>query len=288
MFYIPIFLNTVLSAQDLEPRRWTVIPTGINIISIGYGRTSGDLLFDPVVQIEDADVTIDTLYAVYVRSFKLGDMSSRLDILVPWQSIRWEGLLRGEERSVERKGFANPRVRFSTILFNSAQDNPVSSSKTVVGAAIAVGAPLGEYDEDKLLNIGFNRFVIRPQIGVVHTEGPWSAELTGSVFFYTDNDEFYDNGTREQDPIYTLQSHLIYMFKPGLWTSVSVGYGWGGLSWINGESQDDKWGNLLAGVAVAAPLTDNQGVKVTYLLGRTQKATGSLSGTFGLSWSIRF
>jgi hypothetical protein len=288
IFYIIFLIHTELFAQDLEPRRWTVMPAGMNVVSIGYGRTTGDLLFDPVLQVEDAEITVDTLYAVYVRSFNLGDIPSRIDVLVPWQSVRWEGLLSGEVRSVERKGFANPRFRFSTILFNTAKDDPASTSKTVVGAAISVGLPLGEYYEEKLLNIGYNRFVIRPQIGVVHTEGPWSGELTGSVFFYTDNDEFYDNGTREQDPIYTLQSHLIYMFEPGLWASISVGYGWGGLSWINGESQDDKWGNLLAGVALAAPLTDNQGVKVTYLYGRTQKATGSLSGTFGLSWSIRF
>ena len=117
-----------------------------------------------------------------------------------------------------------------------------------MGAAIAVGVPLGEYYEDKLLNIGYNRFSIRPQIGVVHTEGPWSYELTGSIFFFTDNDDFYNNNTREQDPLYTLQTHLVYLFKPGLWASFGAGYGWGGLSQVNGESKDDQVGQFSYGI----------------------------------------
>ena len=288
IFCISSLLCVSLFAQDLEPRRWTVMPAGMNVISLGYGHTSGDLFLDPVLEAEDVEVSVETLYAVYVRSFKLGDMPSRIDILIPWQSIQWEGLLRGKEASVERKGFADPRFRLSTTLFNSVQDDPASSSKTVVGAAIAVGVPLGEYYEDKLLNIGYNRFSIRPQIGVVHTEGPWSYELTGSIFFFTDNDDFYNDNTREQDPLYTLQTHLVYLFKPGLWASFGAGYGWGGLSQVNGESKDDRWGNFLTAFSLGAPLSDTQGVKFTYLYGRTQKITGMDTGTFGLSWSLRF
>ena len=67
------------------------------------------------------------------------------------------------------------------------------SINTVVGAALAVTLPLGEYEQEKLLNLGENRFIIRPQLGFVHTRGRWSYELTGSVFLYTDNDEFLGN-----------------------------------------------------------------------------------------------
>jgi hypothetical protein len=57
---------------------------------------------------------------------------------------------------------------------------------TVVGTAISVSLPFGSYEEDKLLNLGQNRFIVRPQIGMVHTRGPWSYEVTGSVLIFTD------------------------------------------------------------------------------------------------------
>jgi len=61
---------------------------------------------------------------------------------------------------------------------------------TVVGAALAVTLPFGAYNNERLLNLGQNRLIFRPQIGVVHTRGHWSYELTGSVFLFGDNDKF--------------------------------------------------------------------------------------------------
>lgn len=42
-------------------------------------------------------------------------------------------------------------------------------SNTVVGAAVAVSMPLGKYNEDGLINLGANCWIIRPQLGVTHT-----------------------------------------------------------------------------------------------------------------------
>jgi len=69
--------------------------------------------------------------------------------------------------------------------------------------------PLGKHDDDKLLNLGNNRFAVTPQLGVVHTRGHWSSELTGSVSFFTDNSDFLIDQTREQDPIYDEPTHVI-------------------------------------------------------------------------------
>jgi hypothetical protein len=281
-------MNIALFAQDLEPRRWTVLPTDSNVIALGYGYTSGDLFFDPVLEIEDADLAVDTFYIAYIRSFRLAGKAARFDALIPWQNAKWEGLLRGEPAVAERTGFVDPRFRLSMTLLNTAENDPTSTSKTVVGAALAVGVPLGEYYEDKLLNLGQNRYSIRPQIGVLHTEGQWSYELTGSVFFFTDNDEFYNGNKREQDPLYALQSHVVYVFSPGVWTSLGVGYGWGGLSHINGVSKEDEWSNFLTALSFGLPLSQTQGVKFTYLNGRTQKSTGAKVNTFSLGWSLRF
>ena len=141
----------------------------------------------------------------------------------------------GEPASTQRTGLGDPRVRLSVNFLGAPAlegkefqafraSHPVN---TVVGAALAVTLPLGEYKESKLLNLGANRFVFRPQLGFVHTRGHWSYELTGSVLLFSDNDDFFGDKKREQDPLYALQTHLIYTSPQRWWISVGTAYDWG-------------------------------------------------------------
>ena len=277
-----------LFAQDLEPRRWTPLPPGLNVLAIGYGHTTGDLRFDPLLEVEDAEIKADTMVFSYVRSFSLAGKAVRFDALLPWQSARWKGLLRGEHTEIERRGLSDSRLRFSLTLLNTATGDPAEESSTVVGAAIAVRVPSGEYKKDKLLNLGQNRFRFRPQIGVLHTRGDWSFELTGSVFLYTDNDNFFNGKTREQDALYALQTHVVYVYKPGYWGSLSGGYGWGGVSSVDDVRKDDDWSNFITAFAVGFPVAQNQGVKLTYMHGHTQNTSGAVTDTLSVGWSVRF
>ena len=277
-----------LFSQDLEPRRWTVIPVGTNVIGIGYGHTFGDLLLDPVLQVENAVVKVDTLAVSYIRSFSLAGKTVRFDAFLPWHSAKWEGILRGTPASTERKGFGDSRFRLSVNLLNTSTEYSQEVSHTAIGAGVAVTLPTGEYDKDKLINLGHNRFSIRPQLGVLHTHGAWSYELTGSVFFFTDNNDYFNDGKREQDPLYALQTHVVHIFKPGLWASIGAGYGWGGNSTINAEKKDDKWDNFMASLSMGVPLSRSQGIKLNYIHAQTQNLTGSNTDTLSMSWSVRF
>ena len=205
------------AAQDLEPRRWTALPAGLNVVGAGYAATRGDVFFDPVLLVEDAEVDGHTVGISYVHSFAIADKPARLDVTVPWQNLRWSGILDGEPATASRIGLADPWLRLSMILAGApAAGTPSKPSNTIFGAAVAVGLPLGEYLEGKLLNLGQNRFVIRQQIGVLHTRKKWSFELTGSTFLYGDNDDFLVDSTLEQSALYALQGHVIRFFdKPG-------------------------------------------------------------------------
>jgi hypothetical protein len=284
------------AAQDLEPRRWTPLPTGLNVVGFGYGASTGDLLFDPVLLVEDAEVDLHILGASYVRTFDLAGRSARVDLLVPWVDARWKGLLDSVPTTVTRDGFADPRLRLSVNLVGAPalarsefagfmKSKPVN---TVVGAALSFTVPVGDYLEDKLLNLGQNRYVIRPQVGVVHTRGRWSYELTGSAFFFTDNDEFWNGNEREQDPIYALQTHLVRVFRPGLWASLSAGYGQGGESQINDVAKDDERSDFLAALSIGFPTASNQGVKLAYILARTREDIGADLDTLAVAWNVRF
>lgn len=283
-------------AQDMEPRRWTPLPVGMNVIGAGYAKTSGDILFDPVLKLENVEVDANTLGISYVRSFPLAGKSARFDLLIPWQNIRWDGLLDGEFASATRVGLADPRLRVSVLLAGApAMDSAeyrrhavANRTNTILGASVAVHVPAGEYFEDKLLNLGQNRYIIVPQLGVVHTRGPWAYELTGSTLFFTDNDDFFGSNKREQEPLYSVQGHVTRVFRPGVWASVGALYAKGGKSRVNGVRKDDQRGDFVAGAAFGVPITPSQGVKIAYVLGRTRRDTGADTQSLIIAWSRRF
>ena len=272
-------------SQDLEPRRWTPLPAGTNVIGLGYLRVDGDIFFDPLMEVENATVEVDALVLSYVRSFKIGDTLMRVDAALPWQNKQWQGLLNGEPAEVTRTGLADPIIRLSANLLDTSS---APDRSTVAGVAIAMSLPLGEYKEDKLLNLGQNRFSLRPQIGVVHTRGPWSFELTGSVFLYSDNDEFFNGNKREQDPLYAVQTHVVHFFKPGVWASFGMAYGAGGESAVNGDSKDDAARQFLAGFSVGVPISKRQGLKLGYLRSRTNTDVGGDVDTLALAFTTFF
>ena len=113
-------------------------------------------------------------------------------------------------------------------------------------------------------------------------------ELTGAVWMFTDNNDFFNGNKLEQDPLYTFQTHLVYTFRPGLWAAASAGYGYGGESTVSGVEKNDRRGNLAWALSVGYPITRQLGVKVAYLGTRTQEPVGrdtdSIAAGFSIFW----
>ena len=280
-------------AQDLEPRRWSQLPTGINFIGVGLAYSEGDIFVDPVLQIENAEVELVSAGASYIRTFGLFGRSARFDVTVPFADGHWQGLLEGEPDSVRRQGLGDPRFRLSVLLYGGPAldrrefaESPASS--TVVGFGLSLVVPLGEYFDEGLINLGQNRWIIRPQLGITHTRGKWTAELTGSIYYYTENDSFYQGTTLENDPLYAVQGHLIYTFRPGLWASLSTAYGDGGEPTISGVPKDAETENWLSAISVGLPISRSQGIRMSYIWSRTQVPTGVDMDTILLSYSRMF
>lgn len=282
--------------QDLEPRRWTHLPVDLNVVGVGYGLSDVELFLDPVLQIEDARADMQTFIGSYVRTFEVAGRSARVDVLVPYSIGEWTGRLEGEPASTERSGLGDPRIRLSVNLTGAPplkgeeyvayrRANPVT---TTFGAALAVTLPLGQYDPNRLINLGQNRFSIRPQLGVLHTRGPWSVELSGSIFFFTQNTEFFGDSVLQRDPVYGLQAHVVRSFGRGWWIAGGAGWGLGGETEVDGVNADNHIGDFLAGVSVGAPVARNQSVKIGYLRTETRELVGADADSLVLAWSVRF
>lgn len=281
-------------ALEPEPQKWSHLPMDKNFGGIAFVRTEADIFINPTLALENVDMTAETWAAAYIRTFEFFEKSSRVDITQAYQEVDWTGLLDGTFASTSREGLSDTFVRVAMNLYGApplrgkefgAYRSEVKV-ETTVGIAINVRLPTGNYLDDKLLNIGKNRFAIRPQLGVMHTSGKWSAELTGEVAFYTKNNDFFNGKTLEQKPLYIIHGHLIHTFKRGHWVSVSAGYDYGGENKIDGVSQNDILQNIGWKVSYAHPINRAVGIKLFYLGTQTQESTGLDSDTFAVSTSF--
>jgi hypothetical protein len=138
---------------------------------------------------------------------------------------------------------------------------PSYKQNVIVGLSLAVTAPLGRYDSGKLLNIGNNRWSIRPELGISKAFGPLTLELMPDVTIFTDNNDFLGQ-VRHQDPLFSLQGHVIYNFGHGIWASASGTYYTGGSTTLGGSSQNDLQENFRAGATLSLPLGRHESIKI--------------------------
>lgn len=283
-------------AQDIEPRRWSHLPIGSNFGGVAYAHTEGAISFNPVLGIEDGEFDLNTAGFKYIHAFEILGKSARIDLAQTYQSGSWSGLVNGVSTTVERNGWADSTLRIAVNLYGapplSGQEfvdyRKATYCETIVGMGLAATFPTGQYYEDKLINLGSNRFSFTPQLGVIHTRGKWSMELSSSVSFYTDNDEFFNGVKHEEDSYLIGQGHLIYTFMPGLWLGASVGYGYGGESTINEVPADDLKGNLGWGLSAGIPVNRNFGFKIAYIGIRTREDTGSDNDTLTIACALQW
>jgi hypothetical protein len=70
-------------AQDLEPRAYTNVPVGLNILIGGYVYADGAISLDPALPIEDAHFAQHSALLAYSRSFDLLGRLAKVDLIAP-------------------------------------------------------------------------------------------------------------------------------------------------------------------------------------------------------------
>jgi len=195
-------------ALELAPRLWSHLPIGTNFAGVGYAYTEADIFVDPVLLLDDVEMELQAWAGKYIRTFELFDKSARVDFTQGYQQGKWTGLLNGVPASTFRNGWSDTFLRLAVNLYGAP---PLSNKdffayrsdvdvETLIGMALIVRLPTGEYMEDRLIYLGKNRFSFRPQFGIAHCRGKWTVEANGEVAFFTENDEFFKGNTLEQDP----------------------------------------------------------------------------------------
>ncbi len=148
-------------AQELEPRSYTNTPVGMNFVVAGIGYLDGSVLADQATLLENTQVENVFPLIGYARALGLFGKSGKFDVQAPYSCL--DGSTEYKEQAYERDvcGWGDPSMKLSLNLYGapaiSLEELPTYQQDLIVGVGMRVFMPLGEYDNDKLLNPGTNR-----------------------------------------------------------------------------------------------------------------------------------
>jgi hypothetical protein len=278
-------------AQELEPRAYVNTPVGMNFLILGYGYTQGDVAFDSSLPIEDAELTVHSAVLAYARALDVWGRAGKLDVILPYAWLSGSAKVDGQPRDRDVSGLGDPRLRFSALLYGapalSLAEFADYQPDLIVGVSLAVTAPVGQYDSDKLVNIGSNRWSVKAELGISKTLGAWALELAPSVTVFTDNDDFLRGKKLERDPLFAVQAHVVYHTRVGLWATVDATYYTGGRTTVDGARGEQPDEHLRLGATLAIPVDRHNSVKLFGSVGAIKRAEGNFT-TAGTAWQYRW
>ena len=278
-------------AQDLEPRAYANTPVGLNFLIAGYGYTEGSVAFDPALPVTDANLHTNSTILGYARSLDAWGRSAKFDVVLPYTWLEGSALVAGQQQERNVSGLADPRFRFSMNFYGapalSVKEFAGYRQDIIIGASLQVSAPMGQYDSSKSVNIGTNRWSFKPELGISKAWSSWSVDVAAGATFYTDNKDYFGGSTLQQDPLYSVQGHLIHSFRSGIWAALDGTYYTGGRTTVNGVQGDTLQSNTRAGLTVALPVNRYNSVKI-YASTGTSSRTGNDFNGIGVAWQVRW
>ncbi|HEY7697757.1 MAG TPA: transporter [Vicinamibacteria bacterium] len=282
----------VAGAQELEPRLYQNAPLGLNGLVLAYGYSTGNILVDSSLPIEGATAQIHGLTMGYVRSIDFFGKSAKLDVAIPLAWGTFEGFVAGEFRTRTPSGLADPRFRLAVNLLGapalSRREFASYRQKTIVAASVQIAAPLGQYDPDKLVNLGANRWSFRPELGVSNARGRWYLEMAAGAWLFTKNPDYYGGSSLTQSPLYFVKGDVVYHFGTSVWLALNFGFANGGETRVDGVSAATLQRNSRAGATFSFPIAQRNSLKVVWTRGLTTRIGAdfdSLNVVYQYTWA---
>ncbi len=285
------FSEPVLAIDDGARAYWKG-RDGTQVVSFQYLnwdiQAAGTQQFDPAqYTYPNSDTEARVFIGSWARHMTLLNRPSLLSVaiaggtvdvdvntsLVPPQFLP-PGITPGTAFSQSTSGFADPNAQLVVNLFGTS---PLKSNVDLLNyeptwtldAAVMLAFPIGEYDDDKVVNMGLNRWWGRLALPIKYHFGVFapgymsSLELIPSVWLFGENDDFVGQKL-ENDPLWQLEAHLTHDFTRTFFGSLDLLYRSGFQSEINGVEVGDDLDVGNFGFTLNFQATDNLAIRAGY------------------------
>ncbi len=290
---ITLLLPLLSQAQlATESKIYQNYPNGMQMIQVGYVQQNTNSTVDGDLALPNNDVAVNVNvgYMRYAYFFDIGGKTAGIQAMIPYAGVKANIL--GFE--VQPSGLGDIMLVFGTnITGGDALSFPEflkTPKRTAIGWSIAVTAPTGQYDQNKLINIGGNRWQFRPEIGVTVPVGKWDFETYVNAKFFTENTEMSrllptaEAGTLSQSPFYGLTFHAVYNVNSKLYAAIDLGGRIGGETTKNAVDQD----NSQALFGIGGTVTFMPSIHHQFGINYMTRAVGNDIAPHGSIFSIKY
>jgi hypothetical protein len=244
-----------LSAQFTDPRTYDNTPVGVNQLELIYAYAHANASIDASLIVAGAKLNLNQGTLDYTRYFSFFHRLAWAEVGVPIANLG------GSVASLNLHGSTTGAGDSSYELAMLLKGGPALSvgqfgsykPTTTVGTSLTFTAPTGQYNAEKVLNLGSNRWSLKPEIAVSHPFGPqqkWEFDAYANVYLYSDNTSYRGMETLRQKALPGIEGHISYSFNSNLWASFDTRYSFGGDTFVNGMNQDNAQQNLILGSEV--------------------------------------
>ena len=273
------FICQQASAQEIEARAYSNAPIGINFISGG------------IAQAKSGSYTLTTEATSLTRIINVFGQSGRISLLLPYAQLSGAGSLGPQNINASAEGLSDPIVKISANLYGapalSLEEFNNYKQDLIIGTSLAASIPWGKYNSEQMLNVGANRSLIQPAIGVSQAIGSWRLELAGMATIYTNNTSFLGSNTLSQNPVYSSEAHAIYYFENTAYISADATYFMGGQKYVNGTAISGSQENWRFGSTFSYPINKRNSIRLTGSKG-VYSNTNTDYTALGISWQYRW
>jgi len=242
-------------AQFTDPRAYDNTPVGVSQLELAYAYAHANASIDTALIIAGAEFDLNQGTVEYTRYFNFFHRTAWVNASLPLAGLN------GSVTGTNIHGSLTDAGDSSYELAMLVKGGPALSVKkfadfrpiTSVGVSLTLTAPTGQYNPNKVLNLGSDRWSFKPEIGISHPFGSkqkWVIDGYASAYFFTDNTSYHGVEILRQQPLPGFEGHISYSFTDNLWVSLDTRYSFRGDTLINDTDQNNPQQNFILGSEV--------------------------------------
>lgn len=246
-------------AQFTEAHNYDTTPVGINQLEIAYAYAHANSSLDTSLIVAGANFNLNQGSISYTRYFGLVHRLVWVQATLPLAGLG--GSVSGTNIQGSTSGTGDSSYSISALLKGgpalTVEQFPSYKRTTTVGMSFTISTPTGQYNANKLLNLGSDRWSFKPEIALSHPFGPeqrWEFDAYANAYFFTDNTTYHGVQILRQEPLPGIEGHISYSFLDNLWASVDTRYSFRGVTLVNSVDQNNTQQNFVLGSEVNVSL----------------------------------
>ena len=279
-------------AQFTDAGNYAEGPVGLNSLEFTYAYVRGTASIDTALVVGSENLDLNKGTFSYTHNFSMLGRLAWVSANVPLASLT--GTVTGTNASGSTSGIGDSSFELAMLLKGgpalSAAELASYERTMILGMSLTVSVPTGEYDGNKVLNLGSHRWSFKPELGISYPFGPerkWEVDGYINAYFFTDNTSYRGVEVLHQEPLPGLEAHLSYSVTPGFWMSLDSRYAFRGETVVDGLEQNNTQENLTVGAEASWTPNAHNSLDVVFakaLVHRNAPSYTGVSLSYTYSW----